>query len=65
MGYALAKRALVRGQKLSLVTGPTKLTPPAGVTTYEVQTTAELESDAHPLCRSRYCDHGSSGGLSS
>ncbi len=26
-----------------MVTGPTKLTPPAGVTTYEVQTTAELE----------------------
>ena len=43
MGYALAKRALVRGAEVILVTGPTKLTPPAGVTTYEVQTTAELE----------------------
>lgn len=43
MGYALAKRALVRGAEVILVTGPTKLTPPVGVTTYEVQTTAELE----------------------
>lgn len=43
MGYALAKRALARGAEVTLVTGPTKLTPPAGVTTYEIQTAAELE----------------------
>ena len=42
MGYAIAEAALARGAKLTLVTGPTSLSPPAGAEVVQVQTAAEM-----------------------
>lgn len=42
MGYAIAEAALARGACVTLVTGPTALTPPGGAQTVPVQTTEEL-----------------------
>jgi phosphopantothenoylcysteine decarboxylase/phosphopantothenate--cysteine ligase len=42
MGYALAQAALNRGAEVILVTGPTKLAPPAGVTVVNVKTAHEM-----------------------
>jgi phosphopantothenoylcysteine decarboxylase/phosphopantothenate--cysteine ligase len=42
MGYALAAAALARGAEVTLVSGPTALTPPAGATFVPVQTAAEM-----------------------
>jgi len=42
MGYALAQAALNRGAEVILVTGPTKLTPPVGVTVVNVKTANEM-----------------------
>ena len=39
MGYALAEAAYERGADVILVSGPTELEPPAGVTTHRVETT--------------------------
>jgi phosphopantothenoylcysteine decarboxylase/phosphopantothenate--cysteine ligase len=48
MGYALAEAARDRGAQVVLVTGPTALTPPAGVEAIRVTTAGEM---ADALCR--------------
>lgn len=42
MGYALARVGLRRGAKVTLVSGPTSLIPPAGVRLISVRTAAEM-----------------------
>jgi phosphopantothenoylcysteine decarboxylase/phosphopantothenate--cysteine ligase len=42
MGYAIAQQAVRRGAQVTLVTGPTRLTPPAGVRVIPVQTAVEM-----------------------
>jgi len=42
MGYALARAALAAGAKVSLVSGPTALAPPAGVEIIQVETAAQM-----------------------
>ena len=42
MGYALAQAAINRGAEVILVTGPTKLTPPVGVTVVNVKTAKQM-----------------------
>ncbi|MEF8815721.1 MAG: bifunctional phosphopantothenoylcysteine decarboxylase/phosphopantothenate--cysteine ligase CoaBC [Salinibacter sp.] len=42
MGYALAKAAAGRGASVTLVTGPTSLSPPSGVEVVSVQTADEM-----------------------
>ncbi|HEX4601670.1 MAG TPA: bifunctional phosphopantothenoylcysteine decarboxylase/phosphopantothenate--cysteine ligase CoaBC [Gemmatimonadales bacterium] len=43
MGYALAAAAYARGAEVILVSGPTELPLPLGVTAHRVETTAELQ----------------------
>lgn len=43
MGYALAEAARERGADVVLVTGPTELVPPAGLSTTRVETTEEMQ----------------------
>lgn len=42
MGYAIAREMQARGADVTLITAPTKLTPPAGVTVVPVLTTEDL-----------------------
>jgi phosphopantothenoylcysteine decarboxylase/phosphopantothenate--cysteine ligase len=42
MGYAIAQQAARRGARVTLVTGPTHLTPPIGVRVIPVQTALEM-----------------------
>lgn len=42
MGYALAAEALARGADVTLISGPTHLTPPAGVNLVRVTTADEM-----------------------
>ena len=42
MGYALARAAAHRGAEVVLISGPTALTPPAGVKVTAVNTAAEM-----------------------
>ena len=42
MGYALARMAMLRGAEVTLVTGPTNLTPPPFVTTVPVASAKDL-----------------------
>jgi phosphopantothenoylcysteine decarboxylase/phosphopantothenate--cysteine ligase len=42
MGYALAEAAAARGARVVLVSGPTRLDPPAGVETVRVRTAVEM-----------------------
>ncbi len=42
MGYAIAKVATERGAKVTLISGPTHLAPPAGVTLKSVQSAAQM-----------------------
>jgi len=42
MGYALAEAALARGARVILISGPVRLTPPAGALTIMVRTAAEM-----------------------
>jgi phosphopantothenoylcysteine decarboxylase/phosphopantothenate--cysteine ligase len=42
MGYALARAAAARGGRVTLVSGPTALSPPDGVDVVSVQTAAEM-----------------------
>lgn len=44
MGYAIAQAAIEAGAKVILVTGPTALTAPAGVTTIAVDSAIEMHS---------------------
>jgi phosphopantothenoylcysteine decarboxylase/phosphopantothenate--cysteine ligase len=46
MGYALAEAAARRGARVTLISGPTSLTPPAGVASVERVTTAVEMRDA-------------------
>ena len=43
MGYALAEAARARGADVVLVSGPTELAPPAGLSTKRVETTADMQ----------------------
>jgi len=43
MGYALARAAWLRGAEVTLVSGPTSLKPPAGVTLEKVKATEEMK----------------------
>ena len=45
MGYALAQAAVEKGAKVTLVTGPTNLDPPAGVTLKQVTTAEEMYNE--------------------
>ncbi len=42
MGYALAEAAQARGARVTLVSGPTRLPPPANVETIQVRSTREM-----------------------
>jgi phosphopantothenoylcysteine decarboxylase/phosphopantothenate--cysteine ligase len=42
MGFALAQAAYARGADVTLIAGPTALTPPAGVTVEKAESTADL-----------------------
>ncbi len=42
MGFAIAEAARLRGGKVALVSGPTSLTPPAGVRFHQVTTAVEM-----------------------
>src|SRR5437867_8941399 len=42
MGYAMAAAALARGAKVTLVSGPTYLTPPVGVNLVRVTSAEEM-----------------------
>lgn len=44
MGYAIAEEALKRGASVTLISGPTHLSPPQGVELFMVQTTDEMAS---------------------
>ncbi len=52
MGYALAEASRRRGAKVTLVSGPTRLPAPAGVTVENVRTTQEM-SEAMLRCLDR------------
>src|SRR5213083_2562742 len=51
MGYALAAAAYARGADVLLVTGPTELALPLGVTTHRVETTAEMQRAVQSLVK--------------
>lgn len=51
MGYALAEAAHARGADVVLVTGPSELPPPDGVTMQRVESTAELERAVQALMK--------------
>ena len=51
MGYALAAAAHARGADVVLVSGPTELTPPSGVTTTRVETTQEMQRAVQALIK--------------
>ncbi|HXQ27691.1 MAG TPA: bifunctional phosphopantothenoylcysteine decarboxylase/phosphopantothenate--cysteine ligase CoaBC [Gemmatimonadales bacterium] len=51
MGFALAQAAFARGAEVVLVTGPTELAPPVGVTAHRVVTTAEMQRAVATLVR--------------
>lgn len=42
MGYAIAKAAAARGAEVTLISGPTHLTPPVGVTFQSVESAAQM-----------------------
>jgi phosphopantothenoylcysteine decarboxylase/phosphopantothenate--cysteine ligase len=44
MGYAIAAAAVARGAAVTLVSGPTALAPPVGVTFVRIETAAEMEA---------------------
>ncbi len=45
MGYAIAKAALRRGADVTLISGPSSLNPPAGVSFISVERTSEMEAE--------------------
>ena len=49
MGFAVAQAASQRGAEVFLVSGPTRLSPPPGVHTTEVRTSAEMKAAVLPL----------------
>lgn len=53
MGYALADAALARGATVTLVSGPTALTPPAQAHTVSVETTQQLYQAVLERCEAQ------------
>src|SRR5256884_2245457 len=51
MGYALAEAAYARGADVVLVSGPSDLPLPFGVTAHRVETTAEMQRAAQALVK--------------
>jgi len=51
MGYALAEAAYTRGADVVLVSGPSDLPLPFGVTTHRVETTGEMQRAAQTLAK--------------
>ncbi|HEV2669619.1 MAG TPA: bifunctional phosphopantothenoylcysteine decarboxylase/phosphopantothenate--cysteine ligase CoaBC [Gemmatimonadales bacterium] len=51
MGYALAEAAQHRGALVTLVTGPTELAPPSGLSTTRVETTEEMQRAVQALVK--------------
>src|SRR2546426_2740627 len=51
MGYALAEAAYARGAEVVLVSGPSDLPLPFGVTAHRVETTAEMQRAAQALVK--------------
>jgi phosphopantothenoylcysteine decarboxylase / phosphopantothenate---cysteine ligase len=49
MGYALAEAAQHRGALVALITGPTELAPPSGLSTTHVETTEEMQRAVQAL----------------
>ncbi len=49
MGFALAEAARDRGANVTLITGPTFLPKPAGMSVYSVESAAEMLDAVHPL----------------
>lgn len=47
MGYAIAEAAVAAGHEVVLISGPVALTPPAGATTVDIVTSAEMYDAAH------------------
>ncbi|MBI3940363.1 MAG: bifunctional phosphopantothenoylcysteine decarboxylase/phosphopantothenate--cysteine ligase CoaBC [Acidobacteria bacterium] len=47
MGYALARRAVSRGASVILISGPTRLEPPAGVEFVPVRTAREMQQQVY------------------
>jgi len=52
MGFALAREALWRGARVTLVAGPTPLVPPAGVECQRVQSAAEMSEAVQAVAAS-------------
>lgn len=50
-GYALAQAALDAGAEVTLISGPTQLTPPAGATQINVRTALEMEQATLTACK--------------
>ncbi len=51
MGYALAREAVRRGARVHLVSGPSALAPPAGVSVHAVTTAAQMNEVVGELAR--------------
>lgn len=51
MGYALAAAARMRGAEVMLISGPSPLAPPRGVTCISVQTALEMQAETMKLYR--------------
>jgi len=56
MGYALAKVAQAQGAKVLLVSGPTSLTSPEGVTCFSVETAKEMYDKVSDLLQTHKVD---------
>lgn len=54
MGYALARVAHWRGAQVTLVSGPSELDPPRGVSVVNVNTALEMEAEV--MARAKGCD---------
>ncbi|HPG38042.1 MAG TPA: bifunctional phosphopantothenoylcysteine decarboxylase/phosphopantothenate--cysteine ligase CoaBC [bacterium] len=54
MGYALAEQARLRGAEVTLVSGPTVITPPGAVEFVRIRTAAEMEHEV--MQRLNTCD---------
>lgn len=63
MGYAVARAAQRRGASVTLISGPTALTPPTGVNCITVQTASELSEQLFKSVRSRPIEGQSLGGV--
>lgn len=55
MGYALAAAAQAAGAKTVLISGPTALTPPSGVTFISIETTADMHQAVARYLKSANC----------